>query len=144
MPQTDVIPTSASIASTGLNLRYIGNWVYGYSGTFLANGDNNQTVFEFTSGSGAIVGEFECMGAVDATNKDLIANGKHTAYTLSFNDVAVSILKISTTDEDMPSKVFQKVIIPPFTEVKLIVLSSGGSSTEKTTATFTGRVYGAE
>ena len=57
MPETDVIPTSASVASTGLGIRYIGDYAYCLSGTFDAN-TNQQTVLDFTSGAGFIRAEF--------------------------------------------------------------------------------------
>ena len=38
MPETDTIPVSASVASTGLGIRYIGEHCYAYSGTIEPGG----------------------------------------------------------------------------------------------------------
>ena len=57
MPETDTIPVSASIASTGKGIRYIGDHAYAYSGAVaLDNTTDENTYLEFTSGSGYIVG----------------------------------------------------------------------------------------
>ena len=57
MPETDTIPVSAGIASTGKGIRYIGDHCYAYSGTFQA-ATSAATMLSFTTGSGFIVGEF--------------------------------------------------------------------------------------
>ena len=55
MPETDVIPTSASVASTGSGIRYIGDYAYAYSGLAQTEGLNSPvTRLEFTTGSGLI------------------------------------------------------------------------------------------
>ena len=57
MPDTDTIPVSASVASTGLGIRYIGDFAYAYSGPVAA--DNTATaLLDFTSGSGVFVGVY--------------------------------------------------------------------------------------
>ena len=55
MPETDTIPVSASIASTGTGIRYIGDYAYAYSGIVQASGSDT-TALDFTTGSGVIVG----------------------------------------------------------------------------------------
>jgi len=45
---------------------------------------------------------------------------------------------------DQPNQLFQKVIIPPNTRVLVEVISGEVTATELLTATFSGRVYGAE
>ena len=56
MPDTDTIPVSASIASTGLGIRYIGDHCYAYSGEVnVANVE--LSLLDFTTGSGLIVGK---------------------------------------------------------------------------------------
>ena len=58
MPETDTIPVSASIASTGLGIRYIGEHAYAYSGVNLLT--NSETSYlDFTTGSGYIVGKIK-------------------------------------------------------------------------------------
>ena len=58
MPETDTIPVSASIASTGKGIRYIGSHAYAYSGS--VGVDNNETtLLEFTTGAGYITAIFQ-------------------------------------------------------------------------------------
>ena len=53
MPETDTIPVSASVASTGKGIRYVGTHAYAYSGS--VGVDNNETtLLEFTTGTGYI------------------------------------------------------------------------------------------
>ena len=85
MPETDVIPTSASVASTGKGIRYIGDHAYAYSGAVVTGGGGSAdgTVLEFTTGSGYISGQL--MYQVD----DL---GGPTLYVeVKINDVVVLI-----------------------------------------------------
>ena len=66
MPETDTIPVSASVASTGKGIRYIGDYAYAYSGTDAITAAAGETTkLEFTTGSGLIVAQF------DAFNGDL-------------------------------------------------------------------------
>ena len=59
MAHTDVIPTSASVASTGKGIRYIGDWAYAFSGDIddAASGSAATTMLDFTTGSGIIIGQ---------------------------------------------------------------------------------------
>ena len=117
MPETDTIPVSASITSTGLGIRYIGDYAYAASGTYEAK-TSTQIIFDFTSGAGYIVGEFECMGVLQYVAAN-IGDGKNTAYKISFNDVVISLLKIGSAGEQMPTKERQRVIIPPSQKLRL-------------------------
>ena len=54
MPETDTIPVSASIASTGKGIRYIGNWAYALSGK-VACDNTGATIIESITGSGFII-----------------------------------------------------------------------------------------
>ena len=138
MPETDTIPVSASVASTGLGIRYIGDHCYAYSGTF-GNIAAGSTLLDFTSGSGYIVGKFVFNGAVRFAYAN---NGAITAWQLSFNDEVVILCKTESGDNDTPMQSFQKVIIPPYTRVVLKVDSEEDNAAELLTATFAGRVYG--
>jgi len=114
--------------------------VYGFSGTH-GNTTAGETLFDFTSGSGLIVGEFTLNGAVRFAYAN---NGAITAWQLSFNDQVVILCKTESVDGDTPMQAFQKVIIPPFTRVVLQADSEEDNAAELLTATFTGRVYGVE
>ena len=105
MPETDTIPVSASVASTGLGIRYIGDYAYAFSGPVqnAGTGSASTTLLNFTSGSGIIV------GTVDFTNTN--PAGHDTYLDIFFNSVA-----ISTTKEANAALVPWRfhILIPPF------------------------------
>ena len=139
MPHTDTIPVSASIASTGKGIRYVGNYAYAYSGAVaLDNTTNENTYLEFTTGSGIIVGNFQ------ANNNDTGAGTDDMFYQIYFNDIVVMgyLAGGSKTYSDPDNLV--PIIIPPLTNVKCTVQDTTQASTIKNTLSITGRVYGAE
>jgi len=139
---TEAVTANASVASSGLGLRYVGDRVYGFSGTH-GNTTAGETLFDFTSGAGVIVGEFVLNGAV----RFLYAqNGSNTAWQLSFNGevIALYVTNSSSSAGRGESQGFQRVIIPPFTRVVLEADSDEDNAAELLTANFHGRVYGVE
>jgi len=142
MPQTDVIPTSASVASTGLGIRYVGNWAYAYSGVIVIDNDPAQTMFDFTSGSGLIVASF----SFSTADSDYGVGSKNIGYTLKFNNIIV-FEQFSSTDSDGTliydgSAFPQRIIIPPETQVELLGFTNDPNNID-CYAMLTGRVYGA-
>ena len=137
----EAVPSNASVASTGLGIRYIGQHCYALSGTFSAS-TNPQTTLEFTTGgSGYIVGRFQFTGMF---NPATAANGSTGGCLITFNGIDALVLKVDGTEEDMPSFSFEDVIIPPFTTVKAVIDSSSNDELRVGTVNFTGRVYGAD
>jgi len=142
MAEAEGIPPTASVASVGPGINYVGDRVFAYAGLF----DSSTTEFEmlnFTTGSGIIVGEFILNGSVLFTGDSHL--GGNSAYKISLNEIAVSTVKIDTTGTDvgMPMTNEQRVIIPPFTKVVLSCVVGENSTTEQVSAYFTGRVYDA-
>jgi len=142
MAHTDVIPTSASIASTGKGIRYVGNWAYGYSGVILIDNDPSQTMLNFMSGSGLIVASFS-FGTGDSS----FSAAQNIGYTLKFNNITI-FEQFSASDADgtllYDGAVFpQTIIIPPRTQVELLGFTTDPNNIS-CYAMLTGRVYGAE
>ena len=111
MTDTDTIPVSASIASTGKGIRYIGDYAYAYSGviTSAGAGSADTTYLLFTTGSGLIVGQIRISNADSG-------NGERFGQIL-LNDIVVIDLK-SDTAPDWSSSVYPlDIIIPPFTKL---------------------------
>ena len=54
MTEADVIQPSASVASTGKGIRYIGEYAYAYSGSLAVGTGAFEDLLEFTTGSGII------------------------------------------------------------------------------------------
>jgi len=141
MPHTDVIPTSASIASTGLGVRYIGEYVYAFSGAFQATG-SEQTMFDFTTGSGFIVATLTMTAPIKFTTGD-VTNGITRGWQLNFNSQTVGLYKADSVSEDMPAQTEVQILIPPLTTVVLICIDDSTVANFFGTANLTGRVYGA-
>ena len=93
MPETDTIPVSASVASTGLGIRYISNWAYAYSGRFTVS-TSDQTQLLFTTGSGVISGIIQAHGPVSEVTSQ---NGRISTWRIYFNDLIVAYIKADTT-----------------------------------------------
>ena len=132
MTEADVIQPSASTASTGKGIRYIGNWAYAYSGIFASA--NPSTYLEFTTGSGLIVAKFCFMYATDA--------GDNANYIIELNDIEVfNMFSTSATSLSTGGISPLEMILPPFTKVRAI-----GSVISNRDLGFlmTGRVYGAD
>jgi len=140
MPHTDVIPTSASTASTGLGIRYIGQHCYAFSGAFGA-ATSTQTMFDFTSGSGYIVATLTMTAPVKMAD---IGLGYYRGWQLDFNSQTVGLYKAESSTEDMPTFIEVQILIPPFTAVVFTCIDGGDNPTALGTANITGRVYGAE
>jgi len=141
MAEPDTILVSASTASTGKSIRYIGKeHCYAFSGTFVAL-NSTQTMFDFTTGSGYIVATLTLTCPI---NMAAITAGIHRGYQLDFNGQTVGLYKLQSTDEDMPSDTEVQILIPPITAVILTCIDSSSSNDYLGTANMTGRVYGAE
>ena len=136
MTEADVIQPSASIASPGLGIRYIGNWAYAYSGEVAV--DNTEiSLLEFTTGSGLIVGEMQ-VGSKNAENEDY-------EMKIYFNDLVIfsnTFHQQGATYVDIAPAV--PLIIPPFTLLKVTMDNIADTDSRNWTMGFTGRVYGAE
>jgi len=139
MPHTDTIPVSASVASTGFGIRYIGNWAYALSGQ-LDDFSSYTTGLEFTTNSGILKGIFQFDAAVQTSNP---AAGDITLFKILINGVAVSITKLDGGQEDQPPTVKVPILLPPLTEVEVQYKGSTNSADYPTFLRFTGRVYGA-
>ena len=123
-------PVGGSFTGPAEALEIIGDHAYAYSGSI--DVENQTTVLDFTSGNYYFVGKFEFAGNwSDAGSNYVLVN-------VSFNDVVV--LKIAEhRDLGAGSEQPFSLIIPPYTEVK-VVYAGVGASTEFTT-NLTGRIY---
>lgn len=139
MTEADVIQPSASVASTGKGIRYIGEHCYVLNIVSATTAD--QTLWDFNSGSGYIVGRIYVNGGAKLSAQ---AVGAVTVWQLSFNDVIIANLKTETYQEDSPPTVYNDILIPPLTKVKLICDSDTTEAETLLSAIFTGRVYGAD
>ena len=139
MPETDTIPVSASVASTGNGIRYISGWVYALSGVRTV--DNNETVLlEFTTGSGIISADF---GFWYATAVDGGNIGDDYLFRILFNNLLILTQNLNASKE-IYHPTYPKLVIPPQTLVTVSAQNSTDSTANDISATVTGRVYGEE
>ena len=142
MTEADVIQPSASIASPGLGIRYIGkDHCYAFSGAVGAS-KTEQTVLDFTTGSGYIVATLTMTGPV-YMEEDGVATGCIRGYQLDFNSQTVGLYKMDSQEEDTPTVVEVQILIPPFTAVVLTCIDNYNNALFVGTVNITGRVYGA-
>ena len=135
MPDTDTIPVSASIASTGTGIRYIGDWAFALSGIIGVTGSET-TLLEFNSGAGLISGVFQnYRGTGDNLGNDYV-------WRLYFNDTQINEAYDSTVSDDTGRELITKIIIPPLTTVKVTTINVTGAASNNCSCVFTGRVYG--
>ena len=134
MPETDTIPVSASVASTGPGIRYIGDYAYAYSGLAQTEGDNSPiTRMEFTTGSGLIDAKLQALMA-SGNNDDLY-------WQLYLNDIQIGqVYNQTPPNTETPNALF--LILPPFTKVTVKIANGQSSSARDMYIVFTGRVYG--
>ena len=134
MPHTDTIPVSASIASTGPGIRYIGNWAYAYNSLDVTTVE--LSLLEFTSGSGLIIAKIQ----FNKTNED----GDDFLYQVYLNDEAVSgwVNFYGATGTSINN--VTTVLIPPFSKVKCTADNVSGGIARPINCGLVGRVYGAE
>ena len=143
MTEADVIQPSASIASTGPGIRYIGkDHCYAFSGPFEAK-TTEQTVLDFTTGSGYIVATLTMTAPIKFSAAQIL-DGYIRGYQLDFNGQTVGLYKVDSPAEDMPTMIEAQILIPPFTAVVLTCVDSGANAAYLGTANITGRIYGAE
>ena len=142
MTEADVIQPSASIASPGLGIRYIGNNCYAYSGAFAAS-NTEQTLLDFTTGSGYIIATLTLTPPIRMIAAG-ISGGYPRGWQLNFNSQTVGLYKADTAQQDMPTVVEAQILIPSLTNVVLTSVDSGNDANYSGTAYLTGRVYGAE
>ena len=140
MTEADVIQPSASIASTGPGIRYIGNWAYAMSGMFGAN-SAAQTLIDTTTGSGLIDARITYAGPV---RPEAPQSGSISAALITFNGVDVAILKNDGLNETAPTFSWIDIIIPPFTQIKITVESADTDPDNDCSIIIKGRVYGAD
>ena len=137
MPHTDTTPVSASIASTGKGIRYIGNWAYAITGGIDLVQDELTTMLDFTTDVGVLVGKLQ-----SGRNVKTSAEHEHFVY---FNDLLIWYSKMdnaTSVSNQAPNSQPLLLIIPPLTRVTVKMESKDGATTDQTMI-FTGRVYGA-
>ena len=133
MTEADVIQPSASVASTGKGIRYIGDHCYAFSNDLSFN-NVATTLLEFTTGTGYIITQLIPV----RTDTDSL-DSEHRVYQ---NDILVGSFSLSSGSDSHDSPI--NILFPPFTKVRIDIINVSNVSNGSGTAILTGRVYGAE
>ena len=137
MTEADVIQPSASTASTGKGIRYIGDYCYAYSGAVSVS--NTETdLLNFTTGSGLIVGRLQFRYATAGTAEI----GEDFTFRLYLNQEFIMSSR-GKADTEWFAEQYVKLILPPNTLVKVTTENVTDSDSRGMAALLTGRVYGA-
>ena len=137
MPETDTIPVSASVASTGKGIRYIGARAYSYSGAVASpnSATPDATLLEFTTGSGILI--------CDVQFVDETSGNATRILQFKLNDTVALLNKYQIVGGYAIGPQPQyNLLLPPRTKFQLNFSING--TTDNGYATLTGRVYGAE
>ena len=133
MAEAEGIPPTASVASPGLGLNYIGQHCYAFNNVNVAN--SVLTLLEATSGSGYIVGTIQFNygeGTPDNFHYHVYLNEEvYQVYITTAGDLYTS------PDNLIP------ILIPPFTKLKATAVNLSSSGTINQAISLVGRVYGA-
>ena len=124
----------ANPTGPGNTLNYIGNHAYANSGTYEAT-TSSQTVLEFTTGNNYIVGTLQLNSAIQFSYVSL----RQTAAKISYDSQTVALIVGSA--EDAPVSQATDILIPPFTNVKIEVISAVDVSDNFVTVSIVGMVY---
>ena len=131
MAEAEGIPPTASVASVGPRINYVGNFAYAYSGNITLPDATLVEALNFTSGAGVIRSKFQYSVDVDALSTEYLR------LFITFNDESI-VYNFESRGAGAISDMPMYLIIPPFTLVK--VKLQGGSDAIAT-AWMTGRVY---
>jgi len=131
MAEAEGIPPTASTASTGLSIRYVGNWAYAFSGIVEVT-NTGADLLNFTTGGGLIVATWRpCRFDDDADN---------IQYFTFFNGLNVMGL-INTHAESSDQSQNYKLLIPPFTHVQVTGDNKSSGTGHNVGMVMVGRVY---
>jgi len=139
MPEGVGYASSNVIAGAGLELNYVGDHCYAYSG-LQSISSSSQTLLSFQTGNNTIEAEIYCTGPLKFSDP---ASGDKTNFQISINGVAMHILgsRAANSAYTNPFPNTIKVILPPYTNVLIESDSSTTDATQFSAASLTGKVY---
>ena len=137
MPEGVDYASTNVVAGTGLDLNYVQDRVYAYSGlkAALAAGF---TVLNFQTGNKTIIGTMQLNAGVDDDNPTV---GTETTANILLNGVSIGILKATTGAADnAPGSISQDLVLPPYTNVEVIMDFDSDENDRFGSMVFTGKI----
>ena len=130
------VQASASVAATGLGIRYIGDYAFALSGQVPCS-NVQTTLLAFTTGSGVILAQLD-FGTGSVSSRDM-------KWQVFLNDIEVYAYVSSGTNQAgaNPQNTLQ-IILPPLTKVEVTSENETDSNTENQYCVLSGRVYGTD
>jgi len=114
-------------------------WCYAYSGDIPASGASVEYL-TFKTNSEYIVGILQFNGTVNDAN---ITAGTISGCTIKLNGSVIATLKADTLQEDSPSIVTQKLLLPPNSHLQVSVIADTDDANSQGSLIFIGKVSGA-
>ena len=130
-------PVGGSFTGPAEALEINGDFAYAFSGLQTIN-TSDVTVFDFTTGNYLFEGELFLTSGVTVAD---VEDGSYNIYTLAMNGVELMYYKMQSSGEQMPATITMPIIIPPYTDVTLTVISNGTGASYKTSASMSGRIF---
>ena len=131
------IQPNASVAATGLGVRYVGDQTYAFSGGVVAtNSTTPITMLKYTTGSKIQKVFFQYFDNTDSSVRRW--------QQLTLNGEVVLANSYDGTPENGGHGIYYNAIIPPLTEVEFGSNMVAASGDRTMYVTMTGRVYGAD
>ena len=127
MPEGVGYPNTQAVAGTGLDLNYVGDNVYAYSGE-ITTSSSFQTFLEFKTGKAPILGTLQISADLNALGTSYLE------WEIEINGITVMLAKMERNNFDWE---VTPVFLPPLTNMKVQIKAQGG--TPNTTAMFVGR-----
>jgi len=136
MPEGIPYASTNVVAGAGLDLNYVDDRVFAYSGLKAAT-TALKTYLSFQTGSRTIVGTLQTNAPVD---DDTSTGGTVSATEITLNGVKVAILKTDGKDEDMNSSERMELVLPPYSTVFITMIDDGNEADRYGSMSFTGKV----
>ena len=124
------------IAGAGLDLNYVEDRVFAYSG-LISSTTALKTYLSFQTGAKTIVGTLQTNAPVD---DDAPTVGATSGTEVSLNGVKIAILKTDTKDEDTPGSQTMELVLPPYTTVFVTMVDDQNEADRYGSVTFTGKI----
>jgi len=129
-------PLGGSFTGAAEALEIVGNFAYAYSGTFPAS-TGETTALQFTTGNYLFVGKLQANAYLQYDNMTL----RQMGAKVTLNGTTIALLATDDGEEDAPMSNTQDLIIPAYTEVKILCTANTGDADNLGTVGLTGRIY---
>jgi len=135
MPEGVGYSGSNVVAGAGLDLNYVQDRVYAYSGMHQISSSDVKHL-EFRTGKKLIIAEFT---GIAAALPNTLASGAISLFKININGITIATIKTDSDTEDMPTYATIPLVIPPYTNIVVNVESSASTADMRTSCLITGR-----